>query len=73
MVNRFYPEDEGVDSPAAKRASVILNGGLDGVIDDFDGERESDDGDAVDVVRAVTGVYSTSSLPEVNNETGGNN
>ncbi|KAH8727280.1 hypothetical protein GQ44DRAFT_704781 [Phaeosphaeriaceae sp. PMI808] len=49
LVNRVYPEDENVDSPAAKRASAILDRGLKGAIDDFDEESESDDGDAVDV------------------------
>lgn len=44
LVNKIFPEEDTADSPAAKRASIILNGGSRGELEDSDRQSESDDG-----------------------------
>lgn len=46
LVNRVYPEELGADSPAVKRASIILNGASMRAIEDSDRESDSDDSSA---------------------------
>ncbi|KAH7397219.1 hypothetical protein BKA66DRAFT_408964 [Pyrenochaeta sp. MPI-SDFR-AT-0127] len=59
LVNRVYPEDDIANSPAVKRASIILNGASLRGIDHSDNESESDRG-SVDDTSGSDGIHGLS-------------